>query len=338
MHMADALVSTAVAVTMYVCSAGVAAWSVKKVKEENDPKKIPLMGVMGAFVFATQMLNFTIPGTGSSGHLCGGMMLSALLGPWAGFLTMIGVLLVQCLLFADGGLLALGCNIWNMAFYGCFVGALLIWRPIMKNGASRLKIAAASVIGCILTLQMGAFSVCLETLASGVTELPFGVFVGVMQPIHLAIGLVEGLITAAVLIFINEARPEYLWGVGESNGAEGRLSRRGTIGVLAVLAAFFGGVVSLFASAFPDGLEWSMEKVAGTAELERAGGAYASAAGIQDVTSLLPDYAFKGSESVFGTTFSGIVGGVVVVGVCVGVSLLFRFFKNKKVAEQTDNS
>lgn len=80
------------------------------------------------------MINFTIPGTGSSGHLCGGMLLSALLGPYAGFLTMIGVLLIQCLLFADGGLLALGCNIWNMAFYGCFIGALLIWKPMMRRG------------------------------------------------------------------------------------------------------------------------------------------------------------------------------------------------------------
>ena len=331
--MADALVSPAVAGTMYVLSAGVAAYSIKKVREEDDPKKIPLMGVMGAFVFATQMLNFTIPGTGSSGHLCGGMMLSALLGPWAGFLSMIGVLLVQCLLFADGGLLALGCNIWNMAFYGCFVGALLIWRPFMKNGASRVKIILASIIGCVLTLQMGAFSVTLETLISGVTELPFGVFVATMQPIHLAIGLVEGLITAAVLIFINEARPEYLWGVGEG-AAEGKLSRKATIGVLAVLAAVFGGIVSLFASAFPDGLEWSMEKVAGTAELERAGGAYASAAGIQDATSLLPDYAFKGSESALGTSFSGIVGGLVVVLICVGAAMLFKFFKRKSVEEK----
>ena len=93
---------------------------IKKVRLESDPKKIPVMGVMGAFVFAAQMINFTIPGTGSSGHLCGGMMLTALLGPYAAFLTMIGVLLIQCLLFADGGLLALGCNIWNMAFYGAF--------------------------------------------------------------------------------------------------------------------------------------------------------------------------------------------------------------------------
>ena len=333
MHMADALVAPAVAGTMYVLSTGAATVSVKKVREENNPKKIPVMGVMGAFVFATQMLNFTIPGTGSSGHLCGGMMLSAMLGPYAGFLTMIGVLLVQCLLFADGGLLALGCNIWNMAFYGCFIGALLIWRPMMKKGASRVKIIAASIIGCVLTLQMGAFSVTLETLISGITELPFSVFVATMQPIHLAIGFVEGLITAAVLVFVYEARPELLWSIGESEtvaGKEAKLSLKNTIVVIAVLAALAGGIVSLFASAFPDGLEWSMEQVAGTAELEAEGGAYAAAEGIQEATSLLPDYAFKNSESAIGTSFSGIVGALVVVAILVGACYAFRFFKSKK--------
>ena len=110
MHMADALVIPAVAGTMYLASSAAAGVSVHKVKLENDPKKIPAMGVMGAFVFAAQMINFTIPGTGSSGHLCGGLLLTAVLGPWAGFLSMIGVLLTQCLFFADGGLLALGCT------------------------------------------------------------------------------------------------------------------------------------------------------------------------------------------------------------------------------------
>ncbi len=335
MHMADALVAPAVAGTMYVLSATAAGVSVNQVKKEDDIKKIPVMGVMGAFVFATQMLNFTIPGTGSSGHLCGGMMLSALLGPFAGFLTMIGVLLVQCLLFADGGLLALGCNIWNMAFYGCFVGALLIWRPIMKKGATKAKIALASILGCVLTLQLGAFSVTIETLLSGVTELPFSVFLATMQPIHLAIGFVEGLITAAVLIFVHEARPELLWGVGESTEPvkEGRLSFKTTIIALAVAAAVCGGVVSLFASAFPDGLEWSMEQVAGTSELEAEGGAYDAAAGIQETTSLLPDYAFKNNESAVGTSFSGIVGSLVVVGVMVGASYAFKFFKSKDAAK-----
>lgn len=328
MHMADALVAPAIATTMYLCSGAAAGVSVKNVRLESDPKKIPTMGVMGAFVFATQMINFTIPGTGSSGHLCGGMLLSAILGPYAGFLTMIGVLLIQCLLFADGGLLALGCNVWNMAFYGCFIGSFLIWRPLMKKGASKGKIVLASVLGCILTLQLGAFSVTLETLISGITELPFSLFVATMQPIHLAIGLVEGLITATVLCFIHEARPELLWGV--SSESEGKLDFKKTIGVLGILTAIIGGILSLFASAFPDGLEWSMEKIAGTAELEATGSVYDTFTSIQETTSLLPDYAFKGSESMIGTSFSGIIGAIIVVVLCVLCCNAFKFFKNAK--------
>ena len=333
MHMADALVSPAVAGVMYACSAVAAGYSIKKVRADMDTKKIPVMGIMGAFVFATQMINFTIPGTGSSGHLCGGMFLAALLGPAGGFLAMIGVLLVQCLLFADGGLLALGSNIWNMAFYGCFIGSLLICKPIMKNGMSRGKIAAASIIGCVLTLQMGAFSVTLETLASGITELPFGAFVSVMQPIHLAIGFVEGLITAAVLLFVYEARPELLFAGSAAEKSEGKFSLRSTLGILAVAAIVIGGLLSLIASSNPDGLEWAMEKVAGTAELETAGGIYASAESVQETTSILPDYALPGSESALGTVVSGLVGIVVVVCLCIGICYLFRFFRKKKQNE-----
>ncbi|MBQ1316620.1 MAG: energy-coupling factor ABC transporter permease [Lachnospiraceae bacterium] len=330
MHMADALVIPAVAGVMYAASASAAGVSIHKVRLENDAKKIPVMGIMGAFVFAAQMINFTIPGTGSSGHLCGGMMLTALLGPYAGFLTMIGVLLIQCLFFADGGLLALGCNVWNMAFYGCFIGAL-IWKAFMKNGADKKKIIAASVIGSVVTLQLGAFSVTLETLISGITELPFSVFLGVMQPIHLAIGFVEGLITAAVLCFVHEARPELLWGVGvAAKEGEGKLSFKKTLAILGVATLLVGGILSLFASAFPDGLEWSMEKVAGTTELEAAGTVYETAESVQEATAFLPDYAFPESESAIGTTVSGIVGALLVVVLCVGASYLFRFFRNKR--------
>ena len=329
MHMADALVAPAVAATMYVCSGGVAGFSVKKVRLESDPKKIPVMGVMGAFVFAAQMINFTIPGTGSSGHLCGGMMLTALLGPYAAFLTMIGVLLIQCLLFADGGLLALGCNIWNMAFYGCFLGYFLFWRPMMKKGMSRGKIAGASILGCVVTLQLGAFSVALETLASGITDLPFTVFVATMQPIHLAIGLVEGLITAAVLLFVYEARPEML-SCSEAR-KESRFSFRKTLVILGIAALVIGGAVSLAASSNPDGLEWSMERLTGSTELENDGtGAHAAAENIQEKTELLPDYGFKNSDSTLGTSFSGVAGSAAVLVVCVGACYAFRFFKKKK--------
>ena len=329
MHMADALVAPAVAGTMYACSAAAAAYSIKKVREENDPEKIPVMGVMGAFVFATQMVNFTIPGTGSSGHLCGGMLLSAILGPHAGFLTMIGILLIQALLFADGGLLALGCNIWNMAFYGCFIGALLIWRPLLTGKADKTRIITASVLGCVLTLQLGAFSVTLETLCSGVTELPFAVFAAAMQPVHLIIGLVEGLITAAVLCFVYDARPELLWGIS-SSGRRARFDLKTTLVILTVCTALIGGGMSLAASGDPDGLEWSIEKTAGTAELEAEVGLYEKAAAVQETSSILPDYSFRSSESAAGTSFSGLIGSLIVGLFCAGSCMLLRIFRKTR--------
>ncbi len=198
----------------------------------------------------------------------------------------------------------------------------------MKNGASKGKIAAASVIGCILTLQLGAFSVTIETLLSGVTELPFTAFVGLMQPIHLAIGLVEGLITAAVLIFVYEARPELLWGCAVEKNKQAKLSKGATIAILTGITAVTGGVLSLFASAFPDGLEWAIEHIAGTTDLPAAG-AQAAAQSIQEKTSFLPDYAFSGSDSVLGTSVSGIVGALIVAGFCVLIAFVIRTLRKR---------
>ena len=199
MHMADALISPEVGGAMWAVTAGLVAWSAKKLKEDPDEGRIPLMGVLGAFIFAAQMINFSIPATGSSGHLGGGMILAALLGPYAAFLTLASVLVVQALFFADGGLLALGCNIFNMGFFTCFVAYPLIYRLIAGTGRNRNRILAASVLSSAAALQLGAFSVVLQTVASGISELPFGTFVMLMQPIHLAIGIVEGFVTAGVI-------------------------------------------------------------------------------------------------------------------------------------------
>ncbi len=351
MHMADALLAPAVAATMYVASGAVAGTSVYKLKKDETAAKLPTMAVTSALVFAGQMINYTIPGTGSSGHLCGGLLLSALLGPQAGFLSMMVILTIQCLFFADGGLMALGANWWNMAFYGCFVGYYLIWRPIMRSklfgkmdpkAALRIKIIMASVIGCILTLQMGAFSVVLETSISGITELPFGAFVALMQPIHLAIGLVEGLVSAAVLVFVCETRPELLMDSDvTAKGISGKGTLKGVIITLAVVVAVVGGGLSLFASSNPDGLEWALFGNAEAGYGENMGldeehfgiesGVSDVAASIQDKTSFLPDYAFSNSESAVGTSVSGIVGSVMVAAVAVGICFLGGFFRKKKV-------
>lgn len=316
MHMADALLAPGVAGIMYACSTAVAGHSIHKLDKDKEDQLVPVMGVMGAFVFAAQMINFTIPDTGSSGHLCGGMLLTAVVGPYAAFLTMIGVLLIQCLLFADGGLMALGANVWNMAFYGCFVGAL-IWRAFMRKGITRKKIIAASLLGCVLTLQLGAFSVTLETLASGITELPFTAFLAVMQPIHLAIGLVEGTVTAAVLVFLQEARPSLLWQAESADSQKQPMTLRGVLGVMAVLAAVTAGLLSLFASAFPDGLEWSLQRLTGSTELEATGSVQAFFARIQSLTALLPDYNLAGSESAAGGSAAGLIGAAVVLAAVV---------------------
>ncbi len=326
MHMADALLSPQVAGAMGVSSALVAAYAVKQVKKESDPSLMPKMGVLGAFVFAAQMINFAIPGTGSSGHLCGGLLLSAVVGPYAGFLTMICVLTLQCLLFADGGLLALGANIWNMAFYGCFFGGAILWKNGMRNGLSRKKIAAVSISGSIIALQLGAFSVSLETFCSGITELPFSAFLLLMQPIHLVIGLVEGLITAAVLGFIYENRPELLW-QSQQKGCMKPIKSRQVLPVLAIVAFITGGIVSLFASADPDGLEWSIAGITGDPELaQRSGSIFTLASQVQEKLSLLPEYQVPGLGESLGTSLSGIVGTLLVMALacCIGRTLQNR--------------
>ena len=350
MHMADALLAPAVAATMYVASGTAAGFSIHKLKKDDEPQKLPVMAVTAALVFAGQMINYTIPGTGSSGHMCGGMLLSALLGPQAGFLSMIVILAIQCLFFADGGLMALGANIWNMAFYGCFVGYYLIWRPIMRShwfgegkGAQRARIIAASVIGCIVTLQLGAFSVVLETSLSGITELPFGAFVALMQPIHLAIGLIEGLITAAVLVFVFESRPELLRELDTDGQAlPAKRSLKAVIAILAVVALLVGGGLSLLASSNPDGLEWALFGNAEEGYSENMGldeenfgvsSAAADTAGaVQEKTSFLPDYAFADNDTPVGTTVSGIVGSAMVAGVALLICLAGGFFRKKKKA------
>jgi cobalt/nickel transport system permease protein len=303
MHMADALISPLVGGTMWAATAGVVAYSLRKVQTAMDNRKIPLMGVAGAFIFAAQMINFSIPATGSSGHLGGGLLLAALLGPYAGFLAMAAVLAIQALFFADGGLLAYGCNVFNLGFFTCFLAYPLLYRRIMRKGFTPRRLLGAALVSAVLGLQLGSFGVVLETLFSGKTELPFGAFVLLMQPIHLAIGLVEGLVTAAVLTFVWKTSPEIL-----DRAAEGRQLGRTALGkVLAGLvlaAALAGGLLSWFASADPDGLEWAILKTAGVTELETGGSVQETLAGIQSQTAFLPDYGFKTGESAENSALS----------------------------------
>ncbi len=333
MHMADALISPAVGGTMLAFAGGLMAVCARGVKRALRDDRVPLMGVLGAFVFAAQMINFSIPGTGSSGHLGGGLLLAILLGPQAAFLTIASVLTVQAFFFADGGLLALGCNMVNMGFLPTFVAYPLVYRPLAGAGGLTGRTWPAALAAAVVALQLGAFGVVLQTRLSGVSELPFGAFALMMLPIHAAIGVVEGLATAAVVAFVAAARPEVLQSAPASGAAPAW--RRVLVG-LAVAAAILGGVASWFASAHPDGLEWAIERVAGA---DGVGGpmtaAHRRSDALRERTAFLPDYGFAASgttgapaaasavEAVaeawpavdVGTSVAGLVGGLLTLAV-----------------------
>jgi cobalt/nickel transport system permease protein len=258
MHMADSLLSPEVGVAMCAVSAAAIAYSIKK--DKFSEKKVPMMGVMGAFVFAAQMINIAIPLTGSSGHITGGILLAAMIGGSAALMSMSAALIIQCLFFADGGLLALGCNIFNLGIIPCLIVYPLFFKPIIEKGITPGRIAAASIFASIIALQLGALCVVLETTLSGVAALPFAKFAMFMQPIHLAIGIAEGIATAAILRFVCKARPEIMESAFDRKAISRNASMRGALAIFAIAALLTGCVLSQFASTKPDGLEWSIEK------------------------------------------------------------------------------
>jgi cobalt/nickel transport system permease protein len=293
----------------------------------------------GAFVFAAQMVNFTIPGTGSSGHIGGGILLAAMLGGPPALLSITAVLLIQCLFFADGGLLALGCNIFNIGVIPCLVVYPLIFRPVLRGGVTMRKLTAASIIAAVVGLQLGAFGVVAQTALSGVAALPLGAFALLMQPIHLAIGLVEGLITAAVLCFVYKMRPELIESTLGKTAMTSAVPVKRLVAVFAVVTVAIGGALSLFASQNPDGLEWSLERVAGTAELEATGPVMDSAAGIQDAAAILPDYNFKNAEEApSGTALAGIIGGGVTFLLAGATAAVISLVKKKRENPQRESA
>lgn len=315
MHMSDTLISPAVAVATSIVAAALVVVATRKIgrtERHNTTRLIPLMGVMGALIFAAQMLNFAIPATGSSGHIVGGVLLAAVLGEWVGFLTLTSVIIVQCLLFADGGLMTLGCNVLNMAALSCLVAYPLIFKPLIHNHNSPSRWAAASIATSITALAMGALAVTIETELSGITALPYGRFLSFMLPIHLLIGVGEGLATAAVIASLRRYRPDLLFDSTEPTARP----RTQFIAITVVAALLVASVAGTVASSRPDGLEWSIERTTAGVEIaESQSPLHHRAARIQRTTALLPDYE---------ASMAGLVGVGATLAVGYGLSLLIR--------------
>jgi cobalt/nickel transport system permease protein len=345
MHMTDALLSPAVGAAMCCASAGCVGYAARRLRlDGSGDKKMPILAVMGAFVFAAQMVNFAIPGTGSSGHIGGGVLLAGLVGGPPALLSISVVLVIQALFFADGGLLALGCNIFNIGVVPALLCYPLVFAPIIKGGATPRRIAMASMAASIAALQLGALGVVAQTHLSGISGLPFGAFALLMQPIHLAIGIVEGMVTAAILCFVHKMRPEIISGTSNGVLKNGGISMRNVITAAAALTIIVGGLLSHFASTKPDGLEWSIEKAA---EGGRAAAHAApqhmqmrplieGAAAVQEKTALMPGYDFKGARglaetgSALGPSAAGMLGAALTFLLAAASAFAIARAKRKK--------
>lgn len=270
MHLGNGFICPVTGLPMLAVAAGTAFYAFKKAKKDLTKDKIMPAVMLSALVFALQMINFAIPATGSSGHIVGGVLLAALIGPFAAFLAMCSILLVQAVFFADGGLLALGCNIFNMGFLACFVAYPFLFKPLEE----RNKPVLGAIIASVAALQFGSIAVVLEGALSGSIQLSSLLnFTALMQAIHLPIGLVEGIVTGAVVVIAKQVKPANL------SIAFG--------GISLILAGF----ISQYASTKPDGLEWSLLNISDAFISQTQSSLYAISEALQAKTSILLNFA-----------------------------------------------
>ena len=206
MHIPDGFIDLKTAVSTGVVSAGGLAAAIYKVKSYFKAKVIVLMGIICALIFALQMINFTIPG-GTSGHLLGGALAAIILGPHAGFIVIAVVLIVQAFIFMDGGVVALGSNIFNMAVVGVY-GSYLIYWLITKISKSKAAFFISVAVASWLSVVIASFFAALELGISGTYAL--GITLKAMVGVHMIIGIGEAVITVAVIAFINKIRPDLI--------------------------------------------------------------------------------------------------------------------------------
>lgn len=290
LHIPDGFLNVAVSVICWIITVVTLSLAVSKTNKALGEKQIPLMGIMAAFIFAAQMINFPVAG-GTSGHLLGGVLAAVVLGPWAGMLVMTAVIALQALLFQDGGLLVMGANILNMGLVTSAIGYGL-YRSV--TGQSRVVKLAVVGVAAWLSVMAGALFTALQLWLSGTSQLQ--IVIPAMLGVHALIGFGEALITVSALSFILQTRPDLL---GE--GSESAKGSRNWIfvgGLVALLVVF----ISPFASGDPDGLERVAEDLGflGT--------------GLDAPYQVIPDYTipFLG-ETALSTIFAGVVG-ILVVG------------------------
>ena len=304
MHIPDGFLSVPVAAVLWIVSIIVVGYALMRVNKDLDERKVPLMGVLAAAIFAGQMLNFTVIG-GTSGHLMGAAIATILLGPWAAVLVMTTVVSVQALIFQDGGLLVLGANIFNMAIVGVAVSYMVYTTFQKLSGGKKWGVFAGGFAAAWFSIEVAALGVGLQLALSGTS--PANIAIPTMAGIHALIGIGEGLITVGTLAVIYAARPDLLRAGAEPSPGGVLLWVAG----LAIAAAL--AIISPLASAHPDGLEWIAEQQGflNTAK--------------EPIYNIIPDYVFPGvSNEALATILAGITGTLIVFAVALIVAYTRR--------------
>ncbi|MBN1126857.1 MAG: energy-coupling factor ABC transporter permease [Sedimentisphaerales bacterium] len=308
--MANELLSVPIATGTLALAGGGLVFICRQAQRFITPSRLAMMGVMGAFVFAAQMVNFPLPLLpGTSGHLVGAVLLSIILGPWLGSIVMASVVVLQCLIFQDGGLLALGCNLINMALVPCFAG-YGIYRWILGDHPTRVRMYVAGVTACVVALEIGAILVPIQAAMSGVLLVPFHTFLGTMVGVHLIIGFIEGLVTTAVLAYLRQVRPDV---IADCPTGQPRWSMAMVYVSLLVLTLAIGTGLALLASEKPDGLEWSYADRPDQPEFEpiivNENPTIASVDALHARMAPLPDYTIRSDSAAAGwTSFAAVIG------------------------------
>ena len=313
LHIPDGFLNAPVSIIWWVLTVAIIALAVRNTSSALNERQVPLMGVMGAFIFAAQMLNFPVLG-GTSGHLLGGALAALLLGPWAGALVMACVVGLQALLFQDGGLLALGANIFNMGILTAFIGWGLGNVLLRAFGNRPWSLVVSGFIAAWVSVMAAAALTSLQLTLSGV---PPNVVFSSMLFVHTFIGIGEGLITAAALSFVVATRPDLAASLAgrvdkTSLGKPVSAPLVGAVTLIGLGFAFGAALLSPLASGDPDGLE----KVAGDQGfLDRA----------QDAPyTLLPDYTIPGLDGSISTILAGFIGLLIVFALVYGITMLIR--------------
>ena len=324
LHAPDGFFSLPVAVAGYVAAAVFIGIAIRQTNKNINERIVPMMGVMAAFIFAAQMLNFPVAG-GTSGHLIGGALAAIILGPWAAILVMTAVVGLQALLFQDGGLVVLGINLLNMSIMSVLVGYGAYW-VFRKLGTSFKHLMIGGFIAAWVSVVIAAASTALMLGMSGTT--PLALALPAMTGVHMLIGIGEGLITVFALSFIHAARPALLQAPAKSadshTGMETGETAERSFGVrwwaLGYIVAVAVTLLAPLASGSPDGLE-------------RVAGDYGFIERAQDAPyALIADYVVPGIQNeTLATILAGVIGVTVVyVLVAGGIYGLFTLCRHRR--------